>query len=1469
MKKLSALILALLMLTGMFNVSASAKVGRDFHNALTAAEELKALGLFKGVSDTDFALERAPSRVEAIVMLIRILGKEEEALKAGQTHPFTDVPAWADSYVSYAYSTGLTKGVSATEFGTSDASAQMFVTFVLRALGYSDTDGKDFNWDKPFALASGVGLLKNGVDRQNFLRADVALVSKNALSAKLKGTTTTLAQKLMADGAIDSEIYNTLYPGSTGNEGASNVNDYPAPITVSFKSREYFEANSTFYVHLADLNESGKYEFTDEALKLQYVAPNGDWQGQYRTMFMFETVNFFGNEYKYVQVTYRTNAKSGELQLRNNGGPSDKIVLSSDISASKGEWVRSETVLLSDTMIDRLLAGRHITMCVHTAETDIDFEVKELKIFISPEHAQAYNAVEDVEIPEPEPIIYKLGSDNAMLQSGVCFYDHGESNPTEAGVFDFEKTDGENALRLYYNAHSWAGNYRVMFRPASQSNAEKFKESDTWYVRVRYKTDANVPAVLKLVNNQQGKAIFLEKNFVSQSNEWRITSPIILPADFVERLISGRWLTLGFEFYDTTLVTHVAEIAFFPTLEEACDYFGDITVDEVEIISSSGASDFATMLMSDQTNVNILASDPSSDTAGYYERNSQTGSVVLKYTAPDKHNWSHYRFMPTFATVPMTDARYIRIVYKAENSPSEENPVALCVVSNGAKSVLTVEDDVKDTNGEWVLSPIQEMSPIILNRWVSSTKNMHCTVSFYAEKEDAHYEVREILFFRTIEDAAAYELGNTTTEIFIAGNPIDKYTVVIPENAGRRNTVAAETLAAHIFNITEKEVKIVTDASPESEYEIIIGNTNRSVCAPYYNGENGKYVTGELLVQHYGAFVENGKLVFTAGSEIALEDCISDFMDDHFGFKWSKLPKTIELNEDFEIFGVATLAKSSITWDDPEPVDDPIVFTDNFDDEKAGTSPDYWVEAYATDNWKVTADGTNLVYGTSAKEFTYTRLHVYERDIDYTVRMRFDSLNKDSDAGLLVRYNDVGAYVRIGYANDMWYLRFSQGQEFNVYTLDTAEADVRDGVWYTVRVTANKNVVNVYINGKETLASEYVMHYSPGPMGMFAENASVSFDDVSVTLVSGQGTVMKGVVDSTFWTAEGGLCSGTVIEMNDGTLRYVHSNEAMHYVSTDGGLTWVNEKFTDVTTDCVNIFRLQSGKLIKLMEENVKGVLYHVSYTSVDEGKTWVRGGEVAAHDYMGYGTMIQTIENDKFTQISNGRIFLSQNYQGTIPSGKPNSHMKVFNEMWYSDDEGATWTKCKQSSFDLTSITHFGESKVIETADGALIWMTPWNNAGYIIAAESTDNGETWGKFYNMTEFPCATSSFGIMRDPYADNKTTYYMAWVYNEPSLQTMPRSRISIAMTTDGRNWTFLGDVYRWENDIAGANGASSTALINHIVDPFLTVTKDYLFVGSGFSARRSYENNGYHNNQQQKVLRIEKASLVPYDEFPNP
>ena len=206
-------------------ISAAYAADRDVSFEEGLAARLKALSLFRGVSDTDFDLERAPTRLEALVMLIRTLGQEEAALNGDWKHPFADVPEWADRYVGYAYEHDLARGISDTEFGTGDADAAVYLTFILRALGYSDADNLDFSWKNPYPLAEEVGILPKRVDIMDFRRADSVTVSYAALLARLKGSSRTLAEKLIGAGVFTLQQFEQNYDESL--------------LQLSTKQREY------------------------------------------------------------------------------------------------------------------------------------------------------------------------------------------------------------------------------------------------------------------------------------------------------------------------------------------------------------------------------------------------------------------------------------------------------------------------------------------------------------------------------------------------------------------------------------------------------------------------------------------------------------------------------------------------------------------------------------------------------------------------------------------------------------------------------------------------------------------------------------------------------------------------------------------------------------------------------------------------------------------------------------------------------------------------------------------------------------------------------------------------------------------------------------------------------------------------------------------------------------------------------
>lgn len=175
---------------------------------LDRANALKDLGLFAG-TDKGFELDYVPNRTQAIIFLLRMLGEEKAAQESSYTSPFTDVPAWASNYVSYAYAKGYTSGTSKTTFGTYDvATPEQFVTFMIRALGYNDKAG-EFNLSTAIKKAEELQILpadkyQNGA--KDFYRGDCVDIIYSMLSAKKKGSDTTLAESLIENGAIDSTI---------------------------------------------------------------------------------------------------------------------------------------------------------------------------------------------------------------------------------------------------------------------------------------------------------------------------------------------------------------------------------------------------------------------------------------------------------------------------------------------------------------------------------------------------------------------------------------------------------------------------------------------------------------------------------------------------------------------------------------------------------------------------------------------------------------------------------------------------------------------------------------------------------------------------------------------------------------------------------------------------------------------------------------------------------------------------------------------------------------------------------------------------------------------------------------------------------------------------------------------------------------------------------------------------------------
>ena len=164
------------------------------------AQMLYDLGLFKG-TDKGFALEKSMTRAEASVMLTRLLGAEKTALAGNWKHPFTDVPRWADKYVGWLYQNGLTKGVSATLYGSQrNVTCDQYCIFLTRA--HLDADSYQ-----------GTAFVANDevrqTDEEGFIRGDAVSLSARLLSTNYAKngdeSGRSVAKKLIDDGVFTGE----------------------------------------------------------------------------------------------------------------------------------------------------------------------------------------------------------------------------------------------------------------------------------------------------------------------------------------------------------------------------------------------------------------------------------------------------------------------------------------------------------------------------------------------------------------------------------------------------------------------------------------------------------------------------------------------------------------------------------------------------------------------------------------------------------------------------------------------------------------------------------------------------------------------------------------------------------------------------------------------------------------------------------------------------------------------------------------------------------------------------------------------------------------------------------------------------------------------------------------------------------------------------------------------------------------
>lgn len=229
MKKIISLLLVVCMLAACCTVFAA-----DSTTSQQKAEALYLLGLFKG-TDKGYELDNHTTREQGVAMLVRLLGASEEANSGNYTCPFADVYDWAKGYVGYAYSKGITKGISETEFGYGvELTDAMFLTMLMRIIGYTEGEtgdaSADFVWNDPYTIAQSIGLLQDASADSDFSRGDMVEIIYNALGTKYKGTSNSVASQLIKDGVIAQNAYDQAKKVA---DGTTTLKDAEAALAGS------------------------------------------------------------------------------------------------------------------------------------------------------------------------------------------------------------------------------------------------------------------------------------------------------------------------------------------------------------------------------------------------------------------------------------------------------------------------------------------------------------------------------------------------------------------------------------------------------------------------------------------------------------------------------------------------------------------------------------------------------------------------------------------------------------------------------------------------------------------------------------------------------------------------------------------------------------------------------------------------------------------------------------------------------------------------------------------------------------------------------------------------------------------------------------------------------------------------------------------------------------------------------------
>lgn len=450
--------------------------------------------------------------------------------------------------------------------------------------------------------------------------------------------------------------------------------------------------------------------------------------------------------------------------------------------------------------------------------------------------------------------------------------------------------------------------------------------------------------------------------------------------------------------------------------------------------------------------------------------------------------------------------------------------------------------------------------------------------------------------------------------------------------------------------------------------------------------------------------------------------------------------------------------------------DDRFYHFDDFEGKGEFAAGEHFVEEDATKATLVTENG-NSYMKLEGKGKYYLNAWTQNSHVKFRA-----NIAKKTDFNFITKYNTIYYINRLGYDvdNECWYSQMSTlirdpGTDMG-WSKErfTTPGTFEYGKWHDFEIITDELTVEIKCDGKTVFKHDNIYSSSRGNVGFELNSGTILFDDFSYV---GEGKATAGLISA---VNNNGANYNDFTMYSENDLRI--GGQRGSRKSTDGGKTWSAIGAADSMD---NVVKLQSGRLVRASFGNLK----FTAAVSDDNGKTW-RTTNVITERIPGYRTAL----NGALFQAKNGRVWFTAEEGGSEEFG--------INSVFYSDDEGETWTESQTLMDTRNHGVNIQEIRIVDMPEENHIRMYGRTWRGFIQYVDSYDNGVTFDQNWRHSPLLAGMCTFCLMRDN--SEEQTYYALFNYDGENAwsgrYSNPRNRLVLAVSYDGcKTWEFAMDV----------------------------------------------------------------------------